>query len=167
MADLIVTGRSSGSRGEERGGHRLAAAWGPVAVGGIACAAAAAADTGLHLVPIGFGDALWEAAAMIAALDRLPLIVLGVALVAGAAVAQARRRVLLAVAVTSLVLAIVAAFAGILATTAVPRVLAMAQDTPNLGELRRGATRAAMEAAACGAAALWIAWRTWQHHKKL
>jgi len=168
VADLIMPRKAgAGGRGEDRPGPKQAAAWGSAAVAGTAFSAAAGADIALRLYPFGFGEPLWEATTMIVALDRMPLVLLGIGLLLGAAIAQSRRIGLFALAAVTVLFAIATGFAAFLLATAVPRVFASGAEAQVLAGLRRNTTRAAFEAAVCVLGALWIAWRGWQQYQKL
>lgn len=158
---------SVGGRGEDRPGPKQAAGWGSAAVAGTAFAAAAAADIALRLYPFGFGEPLWEATTMIATLDRMPLVLLGLGLLVGAAIAQSRRIGLISLVGGTVLFAIVTGFAAFLMATAVPRVFGSGAEAQVLAGLRRNTTRATFEAVVCVAGSLWIAWRGWQQYQKL
>ncbi|MCI0436825.1 MAG: hypothetical protein L0271_24770 [Gemmatimonadetes bacterium] len=168
MTNLIIPGEpQSARRLAERASQKQGPAWGPMAVAGTVVAAAAAADAGLRMFPFGFGEPQWEATTMIALLDRVPFVLLGLALMTGAAIAQARPKGLMVMAILTLLFAVVTGFAAFLLLTAVPRVIGARPDAAVLQGLRRNTTRGAFEAVACVLGSMWIAFRAWQNYKKL
>jgi hypothetical protein len=131
------------------------AGWLFVLVGGI--------DTALVWYPTAFGRPEWEFGSITAALNGLPLPVLGLTLVLGAALRFDQRMLSRSLAGLCLLLALVIMTAGVLYATNVPlalRAVGTAGEA-HLG-LMKSITKTAVQLICYPAGLAAIAWRSWK-----
>jgi hypothetical protein len=120
-------------------------------------------DLLLTWYPTAFGNPEWEFGTVSAALDGLPVLTLGLALVFGAAVAQGTRWLVTSVAIVFVVLAIVIVLAAVLYATNVPLALQSVQDPLVKTGLKKAMVKTAGQAVLYPLAFVWIAWKGWRH----
>lgn|SRR5574341_444297 len=130
---------------------------------GLVFAAVGGVDLLLTWYPTQFGNAEWEFGTVSAALDGLPVMTLGLALLLGAGAVQGERWLVRTMAIVFAALAVLILLAAILYVTNVPIALkAVSQPMIRTG-LKKAIVKAAGQSILYPLAFLWIALKAWRH----
>lgn len=130
---------------------------------GLVFAAVGGVDLLLTWYPMNFGNPEWEFGTVSAALDGLPVLTMGLALLLGSGATRGERWLVRTMALVFAVLAVVILMAAVLYVTNVPIALkAVTQPVIRTG-LKKAIAKAAGQSVLYPLAYLWIARKAWRH----
>lgn len=137
------------------------AAWGLLGAAGLTFAFVALADLLLPLLPVRLGDGRWEFDAVTAALEGMPLLLVGVVLGYASAYARERAGQLRLWSVFALLLVAILTVAFTDYVVRVPSVLATADSSAVRLELAKGIVKTVCQGIAYPIAFCWLGIRGW------
>ena len=130
---------------------------------GLVFAGVGGVDLLLTWYPMQFGNSEWEFGTVSAALDGLPVLTLGIALLMGSGAARGERWLIRTMAMVYVLLAVFILIAAVLYVTNVPIALkAVTQPVIRTG-LKKAIAKAAGQSVLYPLAFLWIARKAWRH----
>lgn len=130
---------------------------------GVVFAAVGGMDLLLAWYPLNLGNSEWEFGTVSAALDGLPVLTLGLALLMGSGAARGERWLMRTTALIFVVLAVLILAAALLYASDLPIALkAVTQPVVRTG-LKKAITKTAGQAVLYPLAYLWIARMAWRH----
>lgn len=141
---------------------RLGGAWALLVPTGLVFMLVGAADLALVWYPLGFGSAEWEFGSVTSMLNGLPVLVMGLAFLAMAAVAGGRRWAGRGIATVLLLLAVTVLLMAVLYATTVPIALNAAPNATVALGLKKAIAKTTIQAAVYPVLLIWMAISTWR-----
>jgi hypothetical protein len=130
---------------------------------GVVFTAVGGVDLLLTWYPLHFGNAEWEFGTVSATLDGLPVLSMGLVMLAGTGAARGQRWLLRLMSVVLVVVALVIIGAALLYVTNVPIALKAVTEPAIRTGLKKAIAKASAQSLLYPVAYLWIGWQAWRH----